>query len=196
MNEIVENVIDEQIQNLSKLKKTNYVKNVVEISNIISTSLKNNGKILIIGNGGSAADAQHFAAELIGRFKKERRALPAITLTTDSSVLTCIGNDFGFDNIFSRQLEGLGNIGDILFCISTSGNSKNVINAVDFANKKGIVTVGLLGKNGGKLKEMCNYNIIIPYEEITRIQEHQIMTIHLICEIVENYFYKNNNSIL
>lgn len=190
MQERINNVINEQIDNLSNLKKGNYTDNLVSIVNVIIKSIDNGGKILIAGNGGSAADSQHFAAELVGRFMKERKALPAIALTTDSSVLTCMGNDYGFDDIFDRQVEALGKENDVFFGISTSGNSKNIIKAVLKAKEKGLTTIGLLGKDGGKLKDICDYNITIPYKETARIQEHHIMTIHLICEFVENYFYE------
>lgn len=190
MKERIENVIDEQINNLHYLKKSNYANNIVEIVKEINALLENNGKILIAGNGGSAADSQHFAAELVGRFMKERQALPAIALTTDSSILTCMGNDYGFDDIFSRQVEALGDSNDIFIGISTSGNSKNIIKATEIAKTKGMKTLGLLGKSGGKLKDICDYSIVIPYNETARIQEHHIMTIHLICEFVENNFYE------
>lgn len=190
MQERINNVINEQIDNLSNLKKGNYTDDLVSIVNVIIKSIDNGGKILIAGNGGSAADSQHFAAELVGRFMKERKALPAIALTTDSSVLTCMGNDYGFDDIFDRQVEALGKENDIFFGISTSGNSKNIIKAVLKAKEKGLTTIGLLGKDGGKLKDICDYNITMPYKETARIQEHHIMTIHLICEFVENYFYE------
>lgn len=190
MKERIENVIEEQINNLGNLKTNDYIENVITVSNLIIKSLKEDGKLLIAGNGGSAADSQHFAAELVGRFMKERRAMPAIALTTDTSVLTCMGNDYGFDDIFQRQVEALGNKNDIFFGISTSGNSKNIIKAVAEAKKKGLTTVGLLGKDGGKLKELCDYNITLPYKETARVQEHHIMTIHLICEFVENSIYE------
>lgn len=190
MQERINNVINEQIDNLSNLKKGNYTDDLVSIVNVIIKSIDNGGKILIAGNGGSAADSQHFAAELVGRFMKERKALPAIALTTDSSVLTCMGNDYGFDDIFDRQVEALGKENDVFFGISTSGNSKNIIKAVLKAKEKGLTTIGLLGKDGGKLKDICDYNITMPYKETARIQEHHIMTIHLICEFVENYFYE------
>lgn len=190
MQERINNVIEEQIENLSNLKKGNYTDDLVSIVNVIIKSIDNGGKILIAGNGGSAADSQHFAAELVGRFMKERKALPAIALTTDSSVLTCMGNDYGFDDIFDRQVEALGKENDVFFGISTSGNSKNIIKAVLKAKEKGLTTIGLLGKDGGKLKDICDYNITMPYKETARIQEHHIMTIHLICEFVENYFYE------
>lgn len=190
MKNRIEEVINSQIDNLKNLKESDYSNKLIEISNLITKSIEKGGKILIAGNGGSAADSQHFAAELVGRFMKERRAIPAIALTTDTSVLTCMGNDYGFDDIFQRQVEALGNKNDIFFGISTPGNSKNIIKAVAEAKKKGLTTVGLLGKDGGKLKELCDYNITLPYKETARVQEHHIMTIHLICEFVENSIYE------
>ena len=185
MKERINSVIDEQINNLIMLKDNGYDDKVIEISEVIVQSMKNGGKLMICGNGGSAADSQHIAAEIIGRFVKERKAFPAIALTTDSSILTCMGNDYDFDDIFSRQVEGLGKSGDVLIGISTSGNSKNVVKAVEKAKELGIITVGLLGKDGGKLKELCDYNITFPYKETARVQEHHLMTYHLICEFVE-----------
>lgn len=186
MEERINEVIEEQIRNLEELRKGTYNEQVIKIIDVCTKSLQNGNKILIAGNGGSAADSQHFAAELVGRFMKERKGLPAIALTTDSSILTCMGNDYGFDDIFRRQVEALGRDGDVFFGISTSGNSKNIIKAVEEANKKNITTVGLLGKDGGKLKEMCDYNITFEYKETARVQEHHIMTIHLLCEFIEN----------
>lgn len=186
MKERIKNVIEEQITNLESLKKNNYIDDLVEITNVIITSLKKGGKVLIAGNGGSAADSQHIAAELIGRFVKERKAIPAIALSTDSSILTCMGNDYGYDYIFSRQIEGLGNPNDIFIAISTSGNSKNIIKAVELAREKGLIIIGLLGKDGGILKKMCDYNITFPYKDTARVQEHHIMTYHLLCEFIES----------
>ena len=185
MKERINSVIDEQIENLKKLKENGYDDRVIEIVEVIVKSMKNGGKVLVCGNGGSAADSQHIAAELVGRFVKERKAMASIALTTDSSILTCMGNDYGFDDIFSRQVEGLGKKGDILIGISTSGNSKNVIKAVEKAKELGVITVGLLGKDGGKLKDMCDYDITFNYNETARVQEHHIMTYHMICEFVE-----------
>ena len=129
---------------------------------------RDGGKILLAGNGGSAADAQHIAAEFTGRFVKERRALPALALTTDTSALTAIGNDFGFDKIFERQIEALALPGDVLIAISTSGNSENVINAIKKANEMECLTIGLTGKGGGMMKELCNINIVIPSSNTAR----------------------------
>ena len=192
MNERINEVINEQISNLENLRNSDYNDKLIEITNVVVKSLKNGGKVLIAGNGGSAADSQHISAELIGRFMKERKAIPAIALTTDSSILTCMGNDYGYDAIFRRQVEGLGNRGDIFIGISTSGNSKNIIEAVEEAHNKGLITIGLLGKNGGKLKTMCDYEITFPYKETARIQEHHIMTYHLLCEFIENEMMDNN----
>jgi len=148
-------------------------------------ALTKGNKIILCGNGGSAADAQHIAAELIGRFKKDRIALPAIALTTNTSALTAIGNDYGFDYIFSRQIEALAKKGDVLIAISTSGNSKNVINAIKSAKKYDCKIITLSGKNGGEIKNMGDINIIIPSNDTPRIQEMHIMIGHMICEIIE-----------
>lgn len=150
--------------------------------------LKEGKKILICGNGGSAADSQHFAAELTGRYKRERRGLKAISLTTDTSALTAIGNDYGYDVVFSRQAEALLDSGDILIGISTSGNSKNIINALESANKLGCITISLSGRDGGKMKSVCDYNIIAPSDDTPRIQEIHILCIHILCELVEKAF--------
>ncbi|MBU1165992.1 D-sedoheptulose 7-phosphate isomerase, partial [Candidatus Micrarchaeota archaeon] len=145
--------------------------------------------LLICGNGGSAADAQHFAAELVGRYKKERKALPAIALTTDTSVITAISNDYGFEHVFSRQVEALSAGGDVLFLISTSGNSPNLLEAAKKAKTLGIKIIGLLGKGGGKLKSMCDHAIVIPSDNTPRIQEMHVLVIHMICESVENNIF-------
>lgn len=142
-------------------------------------------KVLVCGNGGSAADAQHFAAELTGRYLGDRRAYPAIALTTDTSALTSIGNDYGFDYLFRRQLEALGTGGDMLIAISTSGNSANVVEAVAYAREHGIHTVGLLGKNGGKLREMTDTALVVASDNTARIQEAHILILHMLCEAFE-----------
>ena len=152
------------------------------------TALKMGRKILIAGNGGSAADAQHFAAELAGKFIHQRKGLPAISLTTNSSIVTAIGNDFGYEYIFSRQVEGLGQPGDIFVGISTSGNSVNVIRAMEMARNLEITTVGLLGNNGGKIKDMCDLKLIVPSSSTQHIQEAHIMIIHELCSMIDNAF--------
>lgn len=150
-----------------------------------SDTLLNGGKILFCGNGGSAADSQHLAAELTGRFVNDRRPLAAIALSTDTSALTCIGNDYSFDEIFARQVTGLGTYGDTLIGISTSGNSKNVIRAVEEARKIGIKTIGLLGRNGGKLRGICDQSIVVPHDVTARIQECHILIGHTFCGLIE-----------
>jgi len=155
----------------------------------ISTALQAGGKLLICGNGGSAADAQHFAAEMIGRLSRERSAIPAIALTTDTSIITAIANDYSIADIFRRQVEGLGCAGDILVAISTSGNSENVVQAVEAARKKQIATIGLLGKDGGRLARLVDAALIVPSMSSQRIQEVHITVIHAWCELVEDALY-------
>jgi len=178
--------LEEHIQTAKKM--TELLPLIEEAGKLCLETLKNNKKILIAGNGGSAADAQHFSAELTGRFKKERISLPAIALTTDTSALSAIGNDYGYEYVFSRQLEGLGNEGDIFIGISTSGNSQNVIEAIKKAREKNIKIITLTGKNGGKMKDLGEINIIIPSNDTPRIQEMHIMILHMICQIIDEGF--------
>lgn len=151
----------------------------------VRTALEKGRKILICGNGGSAADSQHMAAEFVGRFVKERQSLPALALTVDTSLLTAVGNDYGFDCVFSRQVEGLGQEGDVLIAISTSGNSANVVKAVKTAKEKGIYVIALTGENGGILAKESDLCLAVPSQITARIQEMHIMIIHMICEIAE-----------
>ena len=188
MNQINQ-IIEEKIEILNELKDSQYIQTVNIAINEIVNSLRQGGKILLAGNGGSAADAQHFAGEIVGRFMMERRAMPALSLCVDPSVMTCIGNDYGYDEIFSRQVEGLGNKGDFLIVISTSGNSQNLINAVQAAKEKKIKTLGLLGKDGGKLKDLCDYALIVPSNSTPRIQEIHTFTVHIICENIEKNIF-------
>jgi D-sedoheptulose 7-phosphate isomerase len=162
---------------------------VTQVAMRIVNSLGLGGKVFFFGNGGSAADAQHLAAEFTGRFLKERRALPALALSVNSSSLTAIGNDYGFDLVFARQLEALGKEGDVAVGLSTSGNSPNVIRALEAAKSKSIFSVALTGKSGGKLKNTADCTICIPSEETPRIQECHILTGHLICEMVEEVLF-------
>lgn len=152
--------------------------------------LKHGGKILLFGNGGSAADAQHIAAELTGRYKKERLGLPAIALTTDTSALTAIGNDYGYERVFSRQVQALAREGDMLVGISTSGNSQNVLLGLEEGRKIGCVCVGFSGRDGGKMHEACEYNLVVPSDDTPRIQEMHIMLAHIICHIIEENLAK------
>lgn len=165
---------------------TQNVELIVEAVEMIIHSLKSHGKILFFGNGGSAADSQHVAAEFIGRFQKERRALAAIALTTDSSILTCLSNDYDYRIVFSRQIEALGRPGDIAFGFSTSGNSENVIAGIEQAGKQGLKTIVLTGCGGGKLKGMADVHIDVPSQSTARIQESHMCIYHTICELVEN----------
>lgn len=158
---------------------------IEEAAKLIVNALKSSKKILLAGNGGSASQASHIAAEFVGRYKIERKGLAAIALATDLAAITAIGNDYGFDAIFERQIEALGNEGDVFIALSTSGNSKNIINAVEKAKKINIHVIGLLGKDGGKLKNTSSVEIIVPSDNTPRIQEAHLMILHIICELVD-----------
>ncbi len=158
---------------------------ILKVVTIVVNSVRNGKKILIAGNGGSAADSQHMAAELVGRLNTERNPIPAIALTTDTSIITAISNDFDFSDIFSRQVKALANPGDILILISTSGNSVNLLKAAEEAKNKGVITIGILGKDGGKLIKLVDIPILVKHENTQRIQEAQLMIEHIICELVE-----------
>ncbi len=167
----------------------NNMENDIEKASIIVVdSLKNGNKILLCGNGGSAADAQHIAAELTGRYKTERRGLPGIALTTDTSALTAIGNDYGYDRVFDRQVESLASKGDVIIGISTSGNSKNIISALKLGQEMGCKTIGFTGRDGGVMNEVCDINLIVPSDNTPRIQEMHILFGHTICQIIDNNF--------
>jgi D-sedoheptulose 7-phosphate isomerase len=162
---------------------------ISEMVALLVETFKHGGKLLVMGNGGSAADAQHFVAEIVGRFKMERRALPAIALSTDTSILTAIGNDYGFDKVFSRQVEALTAAGDLVVGISTSGNSPNVLLALQLARKNGCRTVGLLGKDGGSIKDVCDLALIVPTGDTPRVQEGHITIIHIVCDLLEKTLF-------
>ena len=161
---------------------------ILDVASIISGVIGTGGKVLIAGNGGSAADASHFAGEMIVRLSAERnrQSLPAIAIAVDPAVITACANDYGFDNIFSRQVEGLGSKGDMLFVMSTSGNSENIIKAITVAKEKGMLTVGLLGGSGGKVAKMVDRALVIPHPSTQRIQEEHIFIIHTLVELVES----------
>lgn len=182
-------MIDAHIQCFETLKTLEAV--VVRTGSMLLRTLQNGGKILICGNGGSASDAQHFAAEIIGRFEKERRAFPAVALTTDSSILTAIANDYDYTQVFSRQVEGLGTRKDILVGISTSGRSANVIAAVIKARAVGMGTIGLLGKDGGELKALVDEAVVVPGATTARIQEGHIFILHYWAGQIENGLVQN-----
>ena len=156
-----------------------------QLIDVCETSIRNGGKILFFGNGGSAADAQHLATELTVRYKQDRPAIAAIALTTDTSALTAIGNDFGFEDLFSRQVDALGNKGDVAICISTSGNSANVMKAIDMAKQKGVTVVGWTGQSGGKMADMCDILLNVPSTVTARIQEMHILIGHSLCGALE-----------
>ena len=185
MRELVKATLEEHTQVVKKMVALE--SEIVSAGKLCASALAQGQSIYLCGNGGSAADAQHIAAELIGRFVSDRRSLPAIALTTDTSVLTAIGNDYGYDEVFSRQVEGLCRKGDVLIAISTSGNSTNVLRAVDAAHVVGSSVIGLLGKSGGVLKRRCDVPLIVPSDVTARIQEMHIVIGHLICALVEKH---------
>lgn len=175
--------IDHQIRVLQALKLL--APHVEQAAQLASNVLLAGGKLMFCGNGGSAADSQHLAAELTGRFVKDRRPLAAMALSTDTSALTCIANDYSYDEVFSRQVQGLGRAGDLLVGISTSGNSKNVIRAVEVARQQGIQVVGFLGRDGGALKSMCDVALVVDSDVTARIQESHILMGHTLCGLIE-----------
>ncbi len=183
-------IYDEFNDHQDVLKKTieELENDIKEAGELIVSTLKAGNKILLFGNGGSAGDAQHIAAELTGRYKTERQGLAAIALTTDTSAITAIGNDYGFDRIFDRQVEAIGKERDLLIGISTSGNSRNVLRALEFGKDNGMNTLGLSGKGGGDMKNLCDINIIIPSDDTARIQEMHITIGHILCGIVDQQF--------
>ena len=182
--ELIKLSISEHINVLNSLNEDD-IKSLEKIASLISKKLINGNKIIWCGNGGSASDCQHLSAEFVGRYKKNRKALSSISLTTDTSALTCISNDFSYEYIFSRQLEALGNKGDVLIAISTSGNSKNILSVLKTAKELDIASVGLLGKKGGESKDLCDLSFIVPSCTTARIQEIHILIGHIICEIIE-----------
>jgi len=182
--ELITNHIQEHLQLISKLDDS-FVSKISDISSILSQRLESGSRLFFCGNGGSASDSQHLAAELIGRFSVNRKPLRALALNTDTSVLTCISNDFSYDDIFSRQLEALACHGDVLIALSTSGDSKNVNNAISQANSMGVTTIALLGKSGGKSVDLANYSLVVPSKSTARIQECHILLGHILCDLIE-----------
>jgi D-sedoheptulose 7-phosphate isomerase len=185
MRELVKSTLEEHRQVVVKMAALEG--EIASAGELCASTLLQGQRIYLCGNGGSAADAQHIAAELIGRFVNDRRALPAIALTTDTSALTAIGNDYGYDEVFSRQVAGLCRKGDVLIAISTSGNSDNVLKAVDAARRAGTSVIGLSGKSGGALDALCDVSLVVPSDVTARIQEMHIVIGHLICALVEEH---------
>ena len=184
MNKTILNIISESI---SVKEKTKELAPVIEkIAKAAVKCYRSGGKIVLFGNGGSAADCQHLAAELVCRFEKNRKSFPAIALTTDTSLLTAVSNDYGFDKVFSRQVESMVSKGDLAIAISTSGNSKNVVSAAKQAKKQGAFVVGFTGSRGGRLKTACDLTLAAPSDITARIQETHIMASHIICKLIEN----------
>ena len=191
MKNKIELILEESIKLNSKiLANKAFKKNILEISNIIVDAIKTKHKVLFFGNGGSAADSQHMAGEFISRFMFDRKSIPGISLTTDPSVMTAIANDYGYEEVFSRQIDALGNEGDIVFAFSTSGMSQNVIKGLETAKKKGLITMGLTGANANKMKKYCDFIVNIPNSNVPRIQEGHLLIGHIICEIVEEKLFK------
>ncbi|MBI2288075.1 MAG: D-sedoheptulose 7-phosphate isomerase [Chloroflexi bacterium] len=184
MREVVIRELEESAS-IKKAMAQSLADTIVHAAQMIVNAYQNGGKVLLIGNGGSAADAQHIAAELMGRFKLERKGLPAIALTTDTSIITALANDYGYDTIFSRQVETLASNKDVLIAITTSGSSSNILKAVDMARSKGTAIIGLTGAKGGKLKDRADLTIMVPSEDTPRIQEAHITIGHIICHLVE-----------
>jgi len=183
---MIKEFLKEHIAVIEALKEKESM--IEKIANVCIEALKKGNKILLCGNGGSAGDAQHISAELTGRYKTERKALPAIALTTDTSALTAIGNDYGYDKIFARQVEALALRGDILIGISTSGNSQNVINAFKVARDLGLICIALSGRDGGEISECSDINLVIPSHNTPRIQESHILIGHIVCEFIDKAF--------
>lgn len=191
MNQEIISMLNESSA-LSKEIAEKYAKKIEECVKLVVSCMKNGNKLLLIGNGGSSTQASHIAAEFTGRYKMERKALSAIALTTDMAAITAIGNDYGFEKIFERQLEALGNKGDVLIALSTSGNSQNIINAVQKAKKMNMKAIGLLGKNGGRQVNTSDIEIIIPSDNTPRIQEAHLTILHIICELAEKELFEKN----
>jgi len=187
MLKMIENELQDHKRTIEKSIEM-MIPQIEEASKILVKTLKKGNKVLLCGNGGSAADAQHIAAELTGRYKIERKGLPAIALTTDTSALTAISNDYGYNRVFDRQVEALVREGDLLIGISTSGNSLNIISALLLGKEMGAMTLGFSGKEGGKMNNVCDLNLVIPSDDTPRIQEMHILIGHILCQAVDDAF--------
>jgi D-sedoheptulose 7-phosphate isomerase len=185
----IKSIIEKSIEAKQEILKEDYLVSIIEISEIITNAFKSGKKVLFCGNGGSAADAQHLAAEFSGRFYKDRKALPSDALHCNTSYLTAVANDYSYEDIYSRIIEGTGVKGDVLIGISTSGNSKNILKAFQVSKSLGVTTIGLTGIGGGLMKNVSDYIIQVPSNDTPRIQECHIMIGHILCEIVENNLF-------
>lgn len=192
MSEFIKNILQESCDTKQKvINDDRLIKLIEEVSSVCIDALKNGNKLLFAGNGGSASDSQHIAAELVGRYEIDRPGLPAIALTTNSSQLTAISNDYGYDNVFQRQVQALARSGDVFFGLSTSGNSKNVVNALEHCKQLKVTTVAMTGESGGQMRSMSDYCINVPSSNTARIQEVHITIGHIICLAIENSLFKN-----
>ena len=192
MQQHIRNIVQASIDTKQKLlADPTLIETIETVTTLIAQAFTNGNKVLFCGNGGSAADAQHLAAEFSGRFYTDRDPLPSEALHCNSSYMTAVANDYGYDVVYSRIIKGTGKPGDVLVALSTSGNSVNIINAVDAAKKVGMITVGLTGETGGKMKTMCDHLVNVPSNDTPRIQESHIMVGHIICQLVEEELFKN-----
>ena len=186
MNRIIKQRLADHLNVLQKLKDSDLPEKLETCAKYVEKALADGHKVLFCGNGGSAADSQHLAAEFVGRFQKERKGLPAIALTVDTSILTAVANDYGYDTVFARQVQALGEPGDVLVGISTSGNSKNVLLAIEEARAKGITCIGMTAEGGGKMAAACDICLAVPAKVTARAQEMHILMGHILCELVDH----------
>ena len=192
MNEIINNTFDQHVALIETVRKQ-MSDHIAAVSGVLINCFAEDRTLFLCGNGGSAADAQHIAAEFTGRFIRKRRPLPAVALTTDTSAMTAIGNDFGFESIFERQFRALAREGDVLLAISTSGNSPNVIKALDAAREIGCTSIALTGHDGGQMKGRADHLLVVPSTETPRIQELHIVVGHILCDLVDRHFAENHS---
>ena len=190
MQENISDILNDSFNNLQKvISDKGLILEIETITTKIIKAFKDGNKLLLCGNGGSASDAQHIAAELSGRFEIDRKPLSAEALHVNSSFVTAVANDYGYEKVYSRMVEAIGKNGDILLALSTSGNSKNVIRAIEKANSQGLITIGFSGNNGGGMQNLCKYNLIIPSDNTARIQEAHILVGHIICKLIEQKMF-------
>ena len=193
MSEFIKSILQESCDIKQKvINDDRLIKVVQDVIDVCVNALNRGNKILFAGNGGSASDALHIAAELVGRYEADRKGLPAIALTTNISELTAISNDYGYDHVFQRQVQALAQSGDVFFGLSTSGNSKNVVNAIEQCKQMSVITVAMTGESGGKMKSMCDYCINVPSANTARIQEVHITIGHIICKVIENTIFSSS----